>query len=106
MFGHLVRHGQLDLLLDQGRFQGGNKPALAVALVRYLHNHFPRNLELLVKVPLCFGLEAQLAELLEHKAKVLTQSLGRKWSSICSEEREEKLLMCLSLFLQCSRFYL
>merc|ERR1719478_786890 len=51
MFGHLVRKGQLDLLLDQGRFQGGKKkPALAVALIRYLHNHFPSNLELLVKV--------------------------------------------------------
>merc|ERR1719174_2559854 len=108
MFGHLVRNGQLDLLLEEDRFgvEGKKKPALAVALVRYLHNNFPRNLELLVKVHLCFGLEAQLAELLEHKAKVLTKSLGRKWSSICSEEGEEKLLMCLSLFLQCSRFYL
>lgn len=107
MFGHLVRHGQLELLLEKGRFQdSAQQPALAVALIRYLQSHFPRNFELLVKVHLCFGLEAQLAELLEHRAILLTQSLGRKWVGICSEEGEEQLLMCLSLFLQCSRFYL
>jgi len=63
-------------------------------------------MELLVKVHLCFGLDGQLADLLERKAKQLVQNLGRKWEHICSTEGEEQLLMCLSLFLQCSRCFL
>lgn len=105
MFGDLVRHHQLDLLLEKGS-GGMASPALPVALVRYLHDHFPRNLELLVKVHRCFGLDSDLACLLEQRAKALAQGIGRKWERICSEEGEEKLLMCLSLFLQCSRFFL
>eukprot|EP00929_Paragymnodinium_shiwhaense_P079725 TRINITY_DN41557_c0_g2_i1.p1 TRINITY_DN41557_c0_g2~~TRINITY_DN41557_c0_g2_i1.p1 ORF type:complete len:3522 (-),score=604.34 TRINITY_DN41557_c0_g2_i1:457-9738(-) len=107
MFGHLVRHGQLDLLLKKG--SGCSErvaPALPVALVRYLQDHFPRDFELLVKVHLSFGLVAQLGDLLEDKAKSLVQSIGRKWEQICTEDGEEKLLMCLSLFLQCSRFFM
>ena len=36
-----------------------------------------RNLELLVKVYLCFGLEGQLADLLERKAPAVVHLLGR-----------------------------
>ena len=75
VFRLLVQHNQLDLLLlTQGSFLLRAQPALPVALVQFLHDHFPRNLELLVKTHLCFGLEGQLADLLLQKAHRLTGS--------------------------------
>eukprot|EP00931_Biecheleriopsis_adriatica_P046808 TRINITY_DN26928_c0_g1_i1.p1 TRINITY_DN26928_c0_g1~~TRINITY_DN26928_c0_g1_i1.p1 ORF type:complete len:3379 (-),score=748.43 TRINITY_DN26928_c0_g1_i1:238-10323(-) len=113
MFGHLVRHGQLQLLLTEARLWQDTaanarlqNSALAVSLIRYLQVNFPLDLEMLVQVHCCFGLEAELAVLLEGKAGRLAQLIGRKWTTICSEEGEEQLLMCLSMYLQCARLYL
>ena len=51
MFGLLVRHGQLQLLLNQGKrtcdTQRDKHSALAVALIRYLQVHYPLDLETL-----------------------------------------------------------
>ena len=54
----------------------------------------------------CSVLEAQLADLLQERAHRLTESMGRNWQEICSEKGEERLLMCFSLYLQCSHFFL
>lgn len=114
MFGLLVRHGQLQLLLSEGKrtWQDaacktyGQHSPLAVALIRYLHAHFPLDLEVQVQVHCCFGMEAELAELLETKAGEIAERLGRKWTDICSEEGEEQLILCLSMYLQCARLFL
>lgn len=113
LFGYLIRYNQLDQLLSHGqesRAQAGSgsgpRRALAVALVRYLQANFGRNLELLVQVHLCFGMEAELAALLKHKAGLVTLNLGRKWEKICSEEGEDQLITCLSLYLQCAKLFL
>ncbi|CAE7947526.1 Wwox [Symbiodinium sp. KB8] len=112
LFGHLVRHGELHALLAEGRRRGqdatkcGQHIALAVALIRYLQVNFPLDLEMLVQVHCSFGLEAELAELLETKAGQVALRLGRKWTDICSEDGEEQLLLCLSMYLQCARLFL
>lgn len=88
-----------------------------------------------MQVHCSFGLEAELAELLEKKADQIAQRLGRKWENICSEDgeepgwtlfslktkiiqelsvvlfmfcptREEQLILCLSMHLQCARLFL
>ncbi|CAE8666985.1 unnamed protein product, partial [Polarella glacialis] len=91
---------------DAGAVGRPHYSALAVALIRYLQVNFPLDLEMLVQVHCCFGLEAELAVLLEGKAGRLAQRLGRKWEKICSEEGEEQLLMCLSLYLECAKLFL
>ncbi|CAE7208033.1 unnamed protein product [Symbiodinium pilosum] len=112
IFGHLVWHGELQTLLVEGRRRGqdsskcGQHSALAVALIRYLQVNFPLDLEMLVQVHCSFGLEAELAELLESKAGQVAQRLGRKWTDICSEAGEEQLLLCLSMYLECARLFL
>merc|ERR1719359_2440659 len=100
LFELLVRNDQLDLLLGEIRESG-----LKAALTAYLHKTAPAQLDLLVRVHLALGLESQLADLLHERAHALTASLGTNWDAMCSEAGEEHLLLCLSLFLQCSRLY-
>eukprot|EP00434_Breviolum_minutum_P013585 symbB.v1.2.011975.t1/scaffold788.1/size164690/12 len=83
MFGLLVHHGQLQLLLAEGKrawqdaaAKTGQHSTLAVALIRYLQVHFPLQLEVQVQVHCNFGLEAELAELLETKAGEIAERLG------------------------------
>ncbi|CAJ1425321.1 unnamed protein product [Effrenium voratum] len=104
MFGLLVRHGQLQMLLTEGRrifrqdaaTRACGHSSLAVALIRYLQVHFPLDLEMQVQVHCSFGLEAELAELLETKAGEVAQRIGRKWTDICSQERARNSSSCAS----------